>query len=122
MNSFQFFDASDYGIVLLMLLFSSYLLIQLLKKTKQQIADKQIDSVRRKGLFWFVIGDFCIVVSVIGFILLEKDYQRVIGLFRPILIMTSEPIVFLMSAIFLAGIVLSVTGIYSLRSGFQKKT
>ena len=120
MNSFQFFDANDYEIVLLMLFFSSYFLMQLLKKIKKQIAGNQIDSVKRKGLVFILIGDLCVVISVVGFVLIEKDYERVIGIFRPISIMTSEPIVILLIAFLFVGIVLEISGIYSFKRDFQK--
>ena len=120
MNSFQFFDASDYGFVLILLLLATYVLFRMLKAIKQQIAVKQIDTMRRKGLFWIVIGDLCIVVSVVGFILIEKNYEHVIELFRPISIMTAEPIVFILIIFFFVGIVLDVSGINCLKYSSKK--
>ena len=120
MNSFQFFDLSDYGIVLLLLLIATYILIRLIKRTKLQITENQKNIVKRKGLISILVGDICIIISVVGFILLERDHQRVIGFLRPISIMTSEPIVFLLIVFFIMGIVLDIMGIYCLRSSYSK--
>jgi hypothetical protein len=122
MHSFEFFDAFDYAILSLIVAAAFLALLLIRKRIHKRAAENRTGHFKRTGWIHILAGGLLLLVSVTGWILLERHHERAIGFFRPVSIMTNEPFVVLSAAAFAAGLVLVLTGSHYVKLSRDAKT
>jgi cytochrome bd-type quinol oxidase subunit 2 len=112
MESTTFFDFLDYSILAAIILIAVFALIYFLKKTKSKITQNLSSNSSKSGTISIIIGTVFLILSTIFVVQIEKDIDKTWDFFKPIPIMTAEPIIIFSFALFLAGLILIIVSIH----------
>ena len=112
MESTTFFDFLDYSILIALVLISIFVLIFFLRKTKIKFSKNPKNISARSVIINFIIGILLLMLCISFFVMIEKYIDAAWSIFKPISIMTSEPIVMFSIALFLIGLILVVSAIH----------
>jgi low temperature requirement protein LtrA len=111
---FKFELISNIIIFLLIVLtmFVSYFFI---RRIRNKPSPEKNTNYKAIGILEIIFGFIVMVISIIYFVLIQKNINNTIEFLRPISAATSEPVKLLLIALFLAGLSLIVIGNYCIR-------
>lgn len=108
------FQLAGYVIIGLMCLLAIAILYVLLRRIKTKSLKNELKNFKRIGVIEILLGIILIPLSIVWWLAIQKDIDRSMPIFQPVAMMTSEPIKLLAIGLFLAGIIVVITGSYYL--------
>jgi hypothetical protein len=113
MDSFKFFSAYEYLIVLGLILIAFFFIIIGLIRSKHKEINQHTKSKIKQGIIQIVISIIIILIAEISYYFIEKSHT---GLFKAVSMLTSKPFVILSVALLLTGEVILILGIFKVYS------
>jgi len=109
------FELISYIIILLMIFISISISFYFIRRIRNKSSKVEGRNYKAIGILEIIFGFVFMMISIILFVLVQKDINNTISILRPISAMTSEPIKLLLIALFLVGISILIIGINYIR-------